>query len=389
MKIVSADLYALRIPFTIPFSHRLKTRSFSDSIIVKLTTDSGESGFGEGVARPYVTGETVSSSLDYIKHVLLPLIQQHVFHPLPQDTDSMNVLSEISAMLPMLPDTGKDSVIAFNASKAAIEIALIDALLKHSGKSLSYLIQPHRESVTYSAVITADSEDKIKKIARECGQYGMKQVKIKVGVGDDYRRIATVRDIVGNVVSLRVDANCAFDIKGALDLIASIQSLGIDSIEQPVPRGDINALAQVKKDSIIPIMVDESLITEADAVELIEKNACDLFNLRISKNGGLFRTLRLAELARKAGIGFQLGCHVGETAILSAAGRHLAAHLDDVKFIEGSYGTLLLEEDIAVESVQFGYAGNAPLLKGPGLGIQVRQDLLEKYAEKTINITLE
>ncbi len=386
MKIVSADLYALRIPFTIPFSHRLKTRSFSDSIIVKLTTDSGESGFGEGVPRPYVTGETVSSSLDYIKHVLLPLIHQHVFHPLTQDTDSMNVLSEISAML---PDTGKDSVIAFNASKTAIEIALIDALLKHSGKSLSYLIQPHRESVTYSAVITADSEDKIKKIARECEQYGMKQVKIKVGIGDDYRRIATVRDILGNVVSLRVDANCAFDIKGALDLIASIQSLGIDSIEQPVPRGDINALAQVKKDSIIPIMVDESLITEADAVELIKKNACDLFNLRISKNGGLFRTLGLAELARKVGIGFQLGCQVGETAILSAAGRHLAAHLDDVKFIEGSFGTLLLEEDIASESVQFGYAGNAPLLKGPGLGIQVRQDLLEKYAEKTINITFE
>ena len=83
----------------------------------------------------------------------------------------------------------------------------------------------------------------------------------------------------------------------------------------------------------------------------------------------LFQTLRLAELTRQAGIGFQLGCQVGETAILSAAGRHLAAHLNDAKFIEGSYGSLLLEEDIAAESVQFGYGGKAPLLNGIGSGI--------------------
>ena len=89
-------------------------------------------------------------------------------------------------------------------------------------------------------------------------------------------------------------------------------------------------------------------------------------------------------MAREAGIGFQLGCQVGETAILSATGRHVAAHLNDAKFVEGSYGTLLLEEDIADESVEFGYAGNAPLLKGAGLGIRVREDLLQKYAEESI-----
>jgi len=63
--------------------------------------------------------------------------------------------------------------------------------------------------------------------------------------------------------------------------------------------------------------------------------------------------------------------------------------LNDVKFVEGSYGALLLEEDIADESVQFGYAGKAPLLKGPGLGIRVRQDLLQKYAGKTIKVEMQ
>lgn len=386
MRIVSAHLYALRIPFKIPFSHKLMTRSYSDSIIVKLTADSGETGFGEGIPRPYVTGETVSSCLDHIRRVLLPLAEQHDSSEWGLNADPMTVLSEISTML---LDTGNDSVIAFNASKAAVEIALIDVLLKQNGKSLGSLIPPVRDSVIYSAVITADSADNVRKIALKCGQYGIKQVKIKIGTGDDYGRIAAVRDTLGGSISLRVDANGAFDLKGALALISAIQPLNIDSIEQPVPRGDVSALAQVKKNSPIPVMVDESLITEEDAAELIEKDACDLFNLRISKNGGIFRTLRLAEMAREAGIGFQLGCQVGETAILSAAGRHVAAHLSDAKFVEGSYGALLLEEDIADESVQFGYAGKAPLLKGTGLGIRVREELLQKYAEETIRVEMQ
>jgi muconate cycloisomerase len=385
MRIVSAQIYALRIPFKIPFSHKLMTRSYSDSVVVKLTADSGESGYGEGLPRPYVTGEKVSSCLDHIQRVLLPQVGQHDFKEPGSHTGPMALLSEIDALLPY-GENG--SVIAFNASRAAIELALIDLLLKQNKKCLGSLILPHTESVTYSAVITADSTDMVRMIALKCRGYGIKQIKIKVGMGDDHDRIAAVRDAVGESVSLRVDANGAFDIKEALALISSIQPFTIESIEQPLPRGDVNALAHVKKNSPILVMTDESLITEEDAAELIEKEACDLFNLRISKNGGVYRTVRLAEMAREAGIGFQLGCQVGETAILSAAGRHAAAYLNDAKFVEGSYGRLLLEEDIADESVQFGYAGKAPLLTGPGLGIRVREDLLQKYADKTIQVKM-
>lgn len=385
MRIVSAHLYALSIPFKIPFSHKLMTRSYSDSIIVKLTADNGESGYGEGIPRPYVTGETVTTCLNHIQRVLLPHVERHDLSELSLNEVPQSLLSEISALLPAM---GKDSVVAFNASKAAVEIALIDILLKQKGKSLGSLIPPVTDSVTYSAVITADSEDKVRQIALKCGLYGIKQVKIKVGTGDDYGRIAAVRDTLGESISLRVDANGAFDVKGALALISSIAPFNIDSIEQPVPRGDVDALAQVKRNSSIPVMTDESLITEEDAIKLIEKEACDLFNLRISKNGGIFKTMRLAEMARKAGIGFQFGCQVGETAILSAAGRHVAAHFNDAKFVEGSFGALLLEDDISDESVQFGYAGKAPLLAGTGLGIRVREDLLGKYAKKIITVVM-
>jgi len=384
MRIIAAHLYALRLPFKSPFSHKLMTRASSDSIIVKLTADSGESGFGEAVPRPYVTGETVSTCLEHIQQILLPRISSRDFG-LPDANGEMRDL--LSGINNLLPDQEEGTVVVFHAARAAVEIALIDLLLTHIGKSMGSLIPPVADSVTYSAVIAADSVGAAKKIALKCGEQGIKQIKIKVGTGDDYGRVAAVRDALGDSVSLRVDANCAFDVKGALALISSILPLQIASIEQPVPRGDLDALAAVKWNSPIPVMADESLITEGDASELITRNACDLFNLRISKNGGIYKTLRLAEMARKAGIGFQLGCQVGETAILSAAGRHVAAHLKDAKFVEGSYGTLLLEEDIA--PVQWGYAGKASLLSGSGLGIQVREDILEKYAETTAKVEMD
>ena len=385
MKIHSAHIYALRIPFKNSFTHNLKKRESCDSIIVKLVADNGVSGFGECAPRPYVTGESVSSCIHRIQNTLLPKLAGYDFPENQIEKEPMILLSEISEML---PDEGQNEVIAWNASKAAIELALVDCLLKYGRKSAAAMLPPVHETIIYSAVITAGSIEAIKKIAMQCKQYAFKHIKIKVGIGDDYARVAAVREIVGDAVSLRIDANGAYDVKGALSLIRSVQPLRIDCIEQPVSRGDINALAQVKVDSPVQIMADESVITSGDAEALIDNNACDLFNLRISKNGGFFKTLKIADMARQAGIGLQLGCQVGETAILSAAGRHLAAYMPDLKFTEGSYGTLLLEEDITRESIQFGHGGKAPLITGDGLGINVNEDILEKYAEKTISVPL-
>jgi len=134
-------------------------------------------------------------------------------------------------------------------------------------------------------------------------------------------------------------------------------------------------------------MADESLVTLADAEELITQQAADYFNIRVSKRGGLARSLAIARRAASAGIRVQVGSQVGETAILSAAGRHLAASLEEVAFVEGSYGALLLTEDISADGVRFGHRGEAPILTGPGLGIRVLEDRLRKYARKIIELS--
>ena len=135
-----------------------------------------------------------------------------------------------------------------------------------------------------------------------------------------------------------------------------------------------------------PVMADESLCTIDDAKALVELRACDMFNIRLSKCGGLLNALKIAEYAAQAGITCQLGCQVGETGVLSAAGRHFISCVDNIKYLEGSYAKFLLAEDVVSEDVSFGYGGFAPRLAGSGLGVTVDEKRLARYAAKRITI---
>jgi muconate cycloisomerase len=167
----------------------------------------------------------------------------------------------------------------------------------------------------------------------------------------------------------------------------AVAHLDVAAVEQPLPRGPVEELARLRRATPVPIMVDESLVTRADAEALIAARAADFFNVRVSKCGGLARSLAVAHAAVAAGLQIQVGSQVGETAILSAAGRHLAAALPAVAFVEGSFGTLLLTEDVSIESVQFGHRGEAPVLTGPGLGIRVVEERLRRRAVAVHELT--
>jgi len=383
MKIIKATLFALRIPFTETFSHSVKSRTYSDSIVVKIQGEDGTIGYGEAVARPYVTGETVSSCLKFMTEEIFPVVSQIDYPELDNSSEPLTYLSNISKSI---PSTKTDGIIAPNAAKTGFELAIIDCLLKSQNISLAKILPPKRNSVTYSGVITSSSIEKAVKNANYFKLFGLQYIKIKTTGEEDYPRIQAIRKVVGAEVSLRIDGNGIYNVESAINACQKLAELQIDSVEQPIPRCKPETLAELKAKSPIPIMVDESLVTLEDAKALIANNACDFFNLRISKCGGIAQTLEIAELALSKGIKLQLGCQVGETAILSAAGRHIAAYLDDVMFVEGSYGRLLLTEDISTESIHFGNGGKAGLLRKPGLGIEVKNSILEKYAHEIINL---
>lgn len=378
MRFRSARLYHLAIPFRTGFGHSLTARERSSSVVVALKTDSGFTGYGEGAPRTYVTGEDPASAMAHIRSTLLPVLRGRVF-PEPGEFGALTVaLEEVTGNLPA---SGTGAVIAFHAAKCAVELAIIDALLQRHGLSAGAICPPAVAAVTYSAVIGLGTVEDARRVALRCREAGIQHIKVKVGGRDDHARVTAIREIVGDGVSLRIDANGAFDLPSAVALARLLEPLRVDCVEQPFPRQALGAMAQFRRLAQLPVMADESLVTMQDAERLIEQGACDLFNLRLSKNGGLFATLALAAKGRAAGIGLQLGCQVGETAILSAAGRHVAAHMPDLRYVEGSYGDLLLAGDIGRESVTFGYGGAAGLLTGPGLGAGVDAKRLDRYGE--------
>ncbi|HET6324922.1 MAG TPA: enolase C-terminal domain-like protein, partial [Planctomycetaceae bacterium] len=145
-----------------------------------------------------------------------------------------------------------------------------------------------------------------------------------------------------------------------------------------VPHGEVEGLAAIRPRLGVPVMLDESLCSQSDATRAIEHGTCDLFNIRLSKCGGFIPSLRIAAIAKQAGLGYQLGCQVGETGILSAAGRHFATSVGGIRFLEGSFDRLLVAERLTTEDLTFGWGGWAPALSGPGLGITIDRAGLER-----------
>lgn len=376
MRLSSATVYALEIPLVETFRHSARDRSFCDSVVVRVRDEAGTEGFGEGVPRPYVTGETTDSMLEHVSLLCALACGRELPEP-----DEGALLHAIETWLPPHPLPG---ALADHASRAALETAILDCLLRRTGTSLGGLLPPARAGVTYGGVITAGSLETALQHARRMKLVGLDHVKLKVGFADDIERIRAVRDVLGPACSLRLDANGAWTMERALEVLRAAAGCGVVAVEQPLPRGPVENLARLRGATSVPLMADESLVTLADAEALIAAEAVDYFNVRVSKCGGLSRSLGIARRAAAAGIGLQVGSQVGETAILSAAGRHLAAHLPEVAFVEGSYGTLLLTEDVSAEGVRFGHRGRAPLLSGPGLGIHVLEERLCKYARRVV-----
>ena len=380
MRLVSATIYALHIPFTEAFKHSAKERTFCDSVIVRVQNEAGTPGFGEGVPRPYVTGETADTMIEHLAHGLWPAIVDRELPVLQDEAD-------LAALDTFIPQQEIPGVLSDNAGRAALELATLDCTLRRQRMSAAQILRPRRQKVIYSGVITAGSLEKTLQHVRQMKLIGLKHIKVKVGMEDDVTRLRAIREALGPDVSLRVDANGAWTLDEAIKILNAIAPLDIAAVEQPLARGPVANLKHLKQASPIPLMADESLVTLADADELITQQAADYFNIRVSKCGGLARSLAIARRAASAGIRVQVGSQVGETAILSAAGRHLAASLEEVAFVEGSYGALLLTEDISADGVRFGHRGEAPILTGPGLGIRVLEDRLRKYARKIIELS--
>jgi L-alanine-DL-glutamate epimerase-like enolase superfamily enzyme len=359
-KISGLEAFKVDIPFKAAFKHSLKSRQKSESIFVKVSLDNGVVGFGESLPRSYVTGNTQGAVYAQLKE-FLPKLKGAELNGQDEGINFIRSLEGIEA-----------------EARCALEVALLDCLGKASNRPVHDILgELLNKSFASSAIISGDSILKTAVTTIYFKAKGYRFFKVKVGTDNDEARVHLVRRLVGNA-DIRIDANGAWGVMEALEAIEKIRQFNISCVEQPTPKGDFDAMQEVADFCHEPVMADESLCTISDALRLAQIKGCDMFNVRLSKCGGINRCMDIIKVAQEYEMGYQIGCHVGESGILTAAAMHLAAVSRGIAYFEGGYSRLLLKEDIIEEDLTprrgIGYT-----LNKPGLGVTVREDILRKY----------
>ena len=382
MRIAEFSAYRVRIPLKKKIRHASHTRDATDSLIVRCRLDNGVEGWGEGLPREYVTGESIETAVALLRNSDL---ERQTGSNITGIDDAIALTQSIQFAPPCLP-TDRPAAAPRdcygNSVRCAVELAILDAVTRAEGVPLSKAVSRVPEAaallkrsdrVRYSAAITSMKPWKQAAMAGAIWLYGFHQTKVKVGVAeiDDVTSLRRIRRIVGSKIDIRIDANEAWSCAELEERLRLLAPFGVSAVEQPVAHALTDGLARIRPNVAVPIMLDESLCSLSDARHAIEFETCDIFNIRLSKCGGLVNSLKIAALAREHGLQFQLGCQVGETGILSAAGRHFATSVAGIKYLEGSYERHLVRERLTVEDLTFARGGWAAALNKPGLGVTI------------------
>jgi muconate cycloisomerase len=388
LRIREIQITPLAIPMRVKFEHAAATRNTADPVILRLVAEASNDvvGYGETLARPYVTGETADGVIDdIVEHFAPRLLDFHV--------DSFPAALEFAEQLPSFVE-GR----VVNAARAAVELAVIDlagnAYGRRAAEVATWLELPHfgapgcLKTARYSGMVVGRTSRKRRNFLRVQRWYGLRDFKLKVAVEGWQDRLADAHRVLGSAIragkaTLRVDANGGWTPDQALEHIDRLESHGVSAIEQPLQPTDDGHLAEIaRRATACDLIADESLLTLDDGKRLMNDCGVRVLNVRIAKNGGLIPALRLADHALRADRDVQLGCLVGETSILSAAGISLLECCPRVRFVEGAFGAFLLGGDVTSRPIRFGYGGRLARRARCGLGIEVNAQAVQALAAK-------
>jgi L-alanine-DL-glutamate epimerase-like enolase superfamily enzyme len=348
-------LASFPFPFRTRFEHAAASRDRAENVIVIAEDEAGRIGLGEGCPRPYVTGETVLSALAALGRWKT------------ESAESLHRLADLDAW--MAAHAGE--IDANPSAFAALELALLDVFARRAGQTLEQLLGvavTHAEIRT-SAVYGAGNAAKFLAQAARFNLNGMHDAKLKLS-GDARRDRARAR-LLSHFGRVRLDANNLWPTAAdACRDLAGTRPYAW-AVEEPLPARDWQGLAAVGIGTGLALVLDESATHPRDLAALVPGPSY-VVNVRVSKLGGLIRTLAMVHAARQRGLAAIVGAQVGETSILARAGL-VAAHAAGPALVgfEGAFGTRLLARDATTASVHFGYRGRVNLgaLTASGSGL--------------------
>lgn len=364
MKIKSVEA----IIVSIPIRHRgvlgIGSLEKVDNVIVRITTEDGLTGVGEASPWPCFA-ENAWSLKAAIDKYLGPAI-------VGRDP------SEIEALLMLMDATLHD----YPFAKAAIDMALLDIVGKALGRPIHAFIGGavrKKTTVSYS-IANQDIEKDLEEIRWLLDQ-GIFVFKIKTGVlpyKQEVARIEAIRRMLPGNADMRIDFNQGLRREHAIRTCRALEAFEPTFMEQPVAGEDLATMAEITAAIDTPIMADESVFSLRNALDVVRMRAADMASIKLMKPGGITRSRKVAAIFEAAG----MSCYAGamwESGIGIAASLHFTAATPNVHYGSDYYiPDFLLVDDMIHEglSIRDGYI-HVP--EGPGLGIEVDWDAVERY----------
>jgi len=316
-------LRVLRVPVALvrPFVTNVRRVEQLDVVLVEATDSAGRIGWGEAATSWRVTGESPES------------VAAVVGGPLSEAVLGEAVLGE-AVLGRTLPNPSVAELLSGAtwgnaAARSALECALADLEAQGRGMPLALALGADTSSIRVRTDMTlsAAAPDVLAEQAAAHVADGFRCLKIKASAGTDtVAGVRAVRAAIGADVSLRIDANQAWNADTAIRVIRQCEDAGLDLqfVEQPVLAHDLAAMAQVTAAVDTAIMADESVRTAADVWAIAERGAAALVNIKLAKTAGLAEAQAAARAAADAGLGVIFGCMMeGHVGVSAAA--HLAA----------------------------------------------------------------
>lgn len=365
LRVERVEVFGVAIPLVGPgFRNAYVTKKTQKSALVRLTAADGSVGLGNIDPSPGYSVETIEESLAALNEKLAAVVR---------GLDAGNPHRVVEAM---------DAALAgFLDAKAAMEMACVDLTARRLAIPVhQYLGGALRERLRFNAWIGIVPPDEAAAEARKWFDRGFRSAKIKVG-GDieaDRDRVKAVREAVGMPMKLRADANAGYSVEDAIRLGRLLEPFGLQLLEQPVAAEDLAGMARVRKGIGIPLMADESIVDHASLIDVIRADCADIVKLKVMKQGGFLKCRRMLETASAAGLGvvighgFGLGINTVAEIMLAATSRGVMEGLECV-------GPLKTADDIVTSKLDLG-SGEIALPDGPGLGVELDEEKVRRYA---------
>lgn len=274
MKIQDLKIKKISVPLKTPFKTALRTVEKVEDVIVEIYTDTGNTGFGEAPPTGVITGDTTGAIMGAIEdHIKKAIVGMDI--------------ENFEAVIRKL----NGCIIKNTSAKAAVDIALYDLYGQLYRAPLYKLLGGFRKEISTDITISVNDIEKMVKDSLDAVKRGYKTLKIKVGENSekDLERMKAIRQAVGYDIDLRIDANQGWKPKEAVKVLRKMEDaeLDLEFVEQPVIAQDIEGLKFVTDNVSIPVLADESMFSPRDALNILQKRAADMINIKLMKSGML------------------------------------------------------------------------------------------------------